>query len=112
MVVFPKIGRAVFFQETQPQHISGTLNKSLGTALLLVVDGTLGGLFLFGIWLMRKRWKELLVVMFPYLYTLLTLAPFYVAGRNIANVYFVVLMLAAVSLAYFWSLYQREQNVN
>jgi hypothetical protein len=50
--------------------------------------------------------------MFPYLYTLLTLAPFYVAGRNIANVYFVVLMLAAVSLAHFWSLYQREQNVN
>jgi cation transport ATPase len=112
VVVFPKIGRAVFFQETLPQHVSGTLNKSLGTALLLVVDGMLGGLFLFGIWLRRKRWKELLVVMFPYLYTLLTLAPFYVAGRNIANVYFVVLMLAAVSLAYFWSLYQREQNVN
>jgi len=112
VVVFPKIGRAVFFQETLPQHVSGTLNKSLSTALLLVVDGTLGGLFLFGIWLRRKRWKELLVVMFPYLYTLLTLAPFYVAGRNIANVYFVVLMLAAVSLAHFWSLYQREQNAN
>ena len=101
--VFPKIGRAVFFRETQ--HVSGMLNKSLSTAVLLVVDGILGGLFLFGIWLTRKRWKELLVVMLPFLYTLFTLAPFYVAGRNIANVYFVVLMLAAVSLAYVWERY-------
>jgi hypothetical protein len=108
--VFPKIGRAVFFRETQ--HVSGMLNKSLSITVLLVVDGILGGLFLLGIWLTRKRWKELLVVMFPYLYTLLTLAPFYVAGRNIANVYFVVLMFASVSLTYFWGLYRQEQVVN
>jgi 4-amino-4-deoxy-L-arabinose transferase-like glycosyltransferase len=101
--VFPKIGRELFFQPQLPQHISGTMNVSFGKVFLLVVDGLLTGLFLAGLWITRKRWKALLVICFPYYYTLLSLAPFYLTGRNIMNVYFVVLLLASVTIAHVWS---------
>jgi len=101
--IFPKIGRELFFQPQLPQHISGTMNVSFGKVFLLLVDGLLTGLFLAGIWITRKRWKDLLVICFPYYYTLLSLAPFYLTGRNIMNVYFVVLLLASVAIAHFWS---------
>jgi 4-amino-4-deoxy-L-arabinose transferase-like glycosyltransferase len=101
--VFPKIGRELFFQPQLPQHITGTMNVSFGKAFLLIVDGGLTGLFFAGIWITRKRWKDLLVVCYPYLYTLVSLAPFYLAGRNIMNVYFVVLLLASVALIHLWN---------
>ena len=101
--VSPKIGRELFFQPQLPQHITGTINVSFGKVFLLVVDGLLTGLFFAGIWITRKRWKDLLVIGYPYLYTLVSLAPFYLAGRNIMNVYFVVLLFASVAIAHFWS---------
>jgi 4-amino-4-deoxy-L-arabinose transferase-like glycosyltransferase len=101
--VFPKIGRELFFQPQLPQHITGTMNISFGKVFLLVIDGLLTGLFFAGIWITRKQWKDLLVICYPYLYTLISLAPFYLAGRNIMNVYFVVLMLASVAIVHFWS---------
>ena len=101
--VFPKIGRELFFQPQLPQHVTGTINVSFGKVFLLVVDGLLTGLFLAGIWILRKRWKDLLVLCYPYLYTLVSLAPFYLAGRNIMNVYFVVLLLASVSIVQLWT---------
>ncbi len=100
--VTPKIGREIFFQPLLPKHVTGALNLSVSKIALLVVDTLLTGLFLAGVWLTRSRWKELLVVGFPYLYTLATLAPFYLVGRNIMNVYFVVLILASVTLSSLW----------
>lgn len=94
--VFPRIGRELFFQNPHPQEKVGTINRLFGGGMLLVVDGLLAGLYLVGIWLSRRRWRVLLVVLFPYVYTLLTLAPFYLVGRNITNVYFVVLLLATL----------------
>jgi 4-amino-4-deoxy-L-arabinose transferase-like glycosyltransferase len=104
--VFPKIGRALFFQEPLPQHVVGTINLSFGKFFLLVFDGAMGVLCFIGIWLMRKRWRELLTLGGPYLYTLATLAPFYLAGRNIMNVYFVVLIMASVTLLHIWELFK------
>lgn len=100
--VFPKIGRELFFQPQLPQHVTGTMNLSFGKALLMVVDGLFTGLFLAGIWMTRKRWRELAVVCYPYVYTLATLAPFYLVGRNIMNVYFVVLILTSATLMHIW----------
>jgi 4-amino-4-deoxy-L-arabinose transferase-like glycosyltransferase len=100
--VFPKIGRELFFQPQLPQHVTGTMNVTFGKAVLVLLDGCVSGLFLAGIWISRRRWKELLVLGYAYLYTLVTLAPFYLAGRNIMNVYFVVLLLASVALVHIW----------
>jgi hypothetical protein len=105
--VFPKIGRDLFFQPQLPQYVIGTLNRSFGNSILMLADGLVTGLFLGGIWISRRRWRELLVVGYPYLYTLVTLAPFYLVGRNIMNVYFVVLLLASVSLTHLWSRFIR-----
>jgi hypothetical protein len=101
--VFPKIGRELFFQPQLPQHITGTMNTSFGKVFLLILDGLLTGLFFAGIWIARKQWKDLVVICYPYLYTLISLAPFYLAGRNIMNVYFVVLLLASVALVHLWT---------
>ena len=95
MIVFPKAGRKLFFQEPLPQHVSGTLNRSVNEALLIAADIFLGGLFLWGLWQIRGNVKKLAVLVHPYFFTLATLAPFYVTGRNIANVYFVVLIIAS-----------------
>lgn len=100
--VAPKIGREIFFQPLLPKHVTGTLNLSVSKIALLAVDVLLTCLFFAGIWLTRSRWKDLLVVGYPYLYTLATLAPFYLVGRNIMNVYFVVLLLASVALTSLW----------
>ena len=100
--LFPKIGRELFFQPQLPQHVSGTLNLSFGKALLMIIDGLLTGLFLAGLWISRGRWKDDLVVCYPYLYTLVSLAPFYLAGRNIMNVYFVVLIFASAAALHLW----------
>lgn len=103
--VFPKIGRDLFFQPQLPQHVTGTLNVSFNKVLLLLADGLLTGLFLAGIWFNRSRWKELLTIGYPYLYTLGTLAPFYLVGRNVMNVYFVVLLVASASLLHLLERY-------
>lgn len=100
--VAPKVGREIFFQPTLPQHVAGTLNLSFSKVALMIVDAGLSLLFLGGIWHMRRRWKDLLVLGYPYIYTLVTLAPFYLVGRNIMNVYFVVLILASVSISHVW----------
>ena len=100
--VFPKVGREIFFQPLLPKHVAGTLNLSVSKIALLAVDGLMTCLFLAGIWFSRSRWRDLLVVGYPYLYTLATLAPFYLVGRNIMNVYFVVLILASVALSSLW----------
>lgn len=102
VIVFPKVGRALFFQETPTQHVSGTHNRLLSQWVLLGADVFLGGLFLWGLWRERNHWKKLLVTVTPYLYTLVTLAPFYVAGRNIANSYYVILLFSAYSLVLIW----------
>ncbi len=105
--VFPKIGRELFFQPTLPQHVKGSLNTSFSKVVLLIADGFLSLLFLVGIWSARKRWQDISALGYPYLYTLITLAPFYIAGRNIMNVYFVVLLFAASALVYFWDRHQK-----
>ncbi|TSA19556.1 hypothetical protein D4R75_08855 [bacterium] len=56
--VFPKIGRELFFQPQLPQHVTGTMNLSVGKALLMIVDGIFSALFLAGIWMTRKRWRS------------------------------------------------------
>ena len=99
--LFPKIGREVFFQPPLPQHVIGALNRSFGKVLVLVADGALSLMFLIGVWLNRARWKELSGLLYPYLYTLCTLAPFYLAGRNIMNVYFIVLLFASAAVVHF-----------
>jgi hypothetical protein len=101
--VFPKIGRELFFQPQLPQHVTGTMNVSFGKALVLVLDGLLTGLFFAGIWFARKQWKDVLLICYPYIYTLISLAPFYLAGRNIMNVYFVVLLFASLAAVRLWS---------
>jgi hypothetical protein len=88
----------MFFQEPLPQHISGTLNRSFNEVLLIAADIFLGGLFLWGLWQIRGNIKRLAVLVHPYFFTLATLAPFYVVGRNIANIYFVVLILASYAI--------------
>jgi len=100
--VFPKIGRELFFQPQLPQHVTGMLNLSFARMVLLLVDGVFTGSFLIGLWLMRKRWKDLAIVCYPYVYTLVTLAPFYLVGRNIMNVYFVVIIVGAVAISMAW----------
>jgi 4-amino-4-deoxy-L-arabinose transferase-like glycosyltransferase len=102
--VFPKIGRELFFQPQLPQHVTGTLNLSFGKVILLILDGLLTGLFLAGLWQTRNNWKNLLTLSYPYLYTLVSLAPFYLAGRNIMNVYFVVLLFSSAAIVHFWSI--------
>ncbi len=109
--VFPKIGRELFFQPQLPQHVSGTLNLSFGKIVLMMIDGLFTGSFLAGIWLTRKRWRDLIIVCYPYLYTLLTLAPFYLVGRNIMNVYFVVLILGSVTLAHIWERFKPVDSI-
>jgi len=100
--VFPKIGRELFFQPQLPQHVTGTLNLSFGKFVLMIVDGLFTGCFLFGLWLSRKRWRDLMIVCYPYIYTLVTLAPFYLVGRNIMNVYFVVMIFGSVTIIHIW----------
>jgi hypothetical protein len=100
--VFPKIGRELFFQPQAPQNITGTLNLSFGKIVVLVADGLFTAAFLAGLWISRKRWREILIVCYPYCYTLVTLAPFYLVGRNIMNVYFVVLIMGSSAVVYFW----------
>ena len=79
------------------------MNVSFGKVILLLIDGILSGLFFAGLWITRKEWKNLLVVCYPYLYTLVSLAPFYLAGRNIMNVYFVVLLFASAAMVHIWN---------
>jgi hypothetical protein len=100
--VAPKIGRELFFQPLLPKHVTGTLNLSISKIALLAIDALVTCLFLAGVWLTRRRWKDLLMVGLPYLYTMATLAPFYLVGRNIMNVYFVVLILTSVTIAHLW----------
>lgn len=100
--VFPKIGRELFFQPQLPQNVTGTLNISFGKIVVLVADGLFTAAFLAGLWISRKRWRECLIICYPYLYTLITLAPFYLVGRNIMNIYFVVLIMGSSAVVYCW----------
>jgi len=95
LFVFPKLGRAVFFQPVPEEHKAGIINKSLAPAIPIVADVLLGGFFLAGLWMGRRRWKLLLLTGSPYFYTAITLAPIYITGRNIANVYYFVFLVGA-----------------
>ncbi len=100
VILAPKIGRELFFQKTSIRSDTGILNQRVSILLLLGADGIMVvGLF-WGIWLARARIKILLVLTLPLLYTLATLSPFYVVGRNIMNVYFVTLIF--VSMSFVW----------
>jgi hypothetical protein len=102
LFVFPRIGRALFFQPTPEEQQAGFVNHSVGRGIMLAADLLLGLLFLAGIWLFRARWALLMALGIPYLFTLCTLAPFYVTGRNIANIYYVILLVAAAAAAYIF----------
>ncbi len=102
VILSPKIGRELFFQNTSIKTDTGILNRNISILPLLFVDGLMtAGLFA-GIWLTRRQPKTLLIVTLPLLYTLATLAPFYVVGRNIMNTYFVTILFAALSAEWLW----------
>ena len=101
VIAFPRLGRALFFQEPPQEAKTGLLNQlgRMGKWGLVGVDAGLGLLFLCGIYVHRKRPASLLIVLLPFLYTLVTLAPFYVTGRNIANAYCSEMILASAGFA-------------
>lgn len=99
-MVFPKLGRELFFQPQERE--SGTLNKNVNKGFLILVDSGLVCLFLFGVWSERARWKDVLVIALPYLYTIVTLSPLVFQGRNLYNTYFVVLIFASVGVVNIW----------
>jgi 4-amino-4-deoxy-L-arabinose transferase-like glycosyltransferase len=100
--LFPKIGRELFFQQVPEQNKVGVINTAFPPWLPMLFEALITVLFLFGCWVVRREWKMLLLILAPYVFTLCSLAPFYVTGRNIANVYFVVLLLASVGMVWLW----------
>ncbi len=97
VIISPKIGRETFFEDSSRPTNTGILNVGLSRWILLLIDGLMVATLLTGFWLCRKKWRLALLVALPLVYTLLTLSPFYVVGRNIMNIYFVTLIFAAVS---------------
>jgi hypothetical protein len=102
VILAPKIGRELFFQSTSIRSDTGILNQKVSILPLLAVDGLMAAGLLMGLWLSRREKKTLLIVALPLLYTLATLSPFYVVGRNIMNVYFVTILFASVSAIWLW----------
>lgn len=98
VILAPKIGRELFFQTSQGT-VTGILNQRLSRWLLFTADLVFVAGFLAGIWITRLRGREVLIILLPWLYTFLTLAPFYVVGRNILNSYVVVLVFASAAFA-------------
>ncbi len=101
VIILPKIGRAIFFQSSNREETTGLHNQTLAGWVLLLIDGILAGGLFYGVWVFRHSWKILLLLGLPLLYTIVTLAPMYVVGRNILNVYFVTLLVAAASFDSF-----------
>lgn len=102
VIVFPKLGRELFFMPTLPNNQLGMINKKVTVPLLVVIDIILGSLFFAGLWLARKKGRLVLLLLIPYLYTLCTLSPFYVTGRNIANIYYTVFIFDALAITALW----------
>jgi hypothetical protein len=102
VILAPKIGRELFFQSTSIKSDTGILNQKVSILPLLAIDAVMvAGLFL-GLWLSRHKITTVIIVALPLLYTLATLAPFYVVGRNIMNIYFVTLLCASVAIIWLW----------
>jgi hypothetical protein len=102
MIVAPKIGRELFFQQSSIKSDTGILNRKMSVLALIAVDGVMVVAFAGGLVLSRKKKIILTIVLLPFLYTLVTLAPFYVVGRNIMNIYFVTILFASLTGAWFW----------
>ena len=102
VILAPKIGRELFFQKTSIKADTGILNQKVSKMALLALDGLMVAGLLWGAWLVRLNWRILIIVSLPLSYTLVTLAPFYVVGRNIMNVYFVTLLFASISAVWLW----------
>jgi hypothetical protein len=100
VIVAPKIGRELFFRSPSRSNQTGLLNQNVSRTVLMIVDGLFVAGLLAGVWLLRRRWKVVLVAVLPLAYTIATLAPFYVVGRNIMNVYFVTLLFASVAFVH------------
>jgi len=114
VMVFPKLGRALFFLPPVDQP-TGTLNRSVAAGWLIAIDTSLVCLFLVGLWKSRKQWKKVVLVTAPYVYTVVTLAPFVFQGRNLYNTYFVVLLFASAAIVSFaedWRLLPKLQSVD
>lgn len=102
VITFPRLGRELFVQEQLGKIRTGAINQT-GTAgkwLFIVIDACLGTLFLYGMWLHRSKFSTLAILLIPFLYTLATLSPFYVTGRNIANAYCSEIVLASVGFVF------------
>lgn len=106
VILAPKIGRALFFQPSSDKPTTGLLNAGFQEWVLMIIDGLFFVGMLGGVWLSRRKGKMILPVALPLLYTLATLSPFYVVGRNIMNAYFVTLLFSSVTT--FWVLEHRR----
>ncbi|MFZ1080501.1 MAG: glycosyltransferase family 39 protein [Candidatus Kryptoniota bacterium] len=102
VIAFPRFGRALLMQKTPQVERIGALNQvgHLGETALMLVDFGIGALFVVGVWIQKKKVESLVIVVLPFLYTLVTLAPFYVTGRNIANSYCSEIIVASVGLVF------------
>jgi hypothetical protein len=102
VVIFPRLGREVFFQRQLNEGKTGAMNQTgaAGKWLLIVIDGCLGALFLYGVWLKRSEFSTLAILIIPFVYTIATLSPFYVTGRNIANAYCSEIIFASAGLVF------------
>ncbi len=102
VIAFPRIGRTLLMRAPPGSEQIGTLNHLgyFGEIALMLVDLAIGILFVVGIWITRKKIAAFVVVILPFLYTLATLAPFYVTGRNIANSYCSEVIFASLGLIF------------
>ncbi len=102
VIAFPRIGRGLLMRSPPQAERIGALNRlgHLGEMVLMLADLGIGVLFVIGIWVTRKKVSTLVAVILPFLYTLVTLAPFYVTGRNIANSYCSEIVLASLGLLF------------
>ncbi len=104
VILFPRAGRAVLMQAGPQTGRTGALNR-LGSAVewgLYAVDIAVGVLFLYGIWVYRRKPAILIIALLPLAYTVVTLAPLYVTGRNIANSYCSEMLLASVGAIFLF----------
>lgn len=102
VIAFPRIGRALLMRAPPQAEQIGALNRLgyFGEIALMLVDLGIGALFILGMWIKRKELSTLVVVVLPFLYTLVTLAPFYVTGRNIANSYCSEIIFASLGFMF------------
>ncbi len=94
-------------------HKGGTFSQIPASILIylqiLLIIWSL--LFLFGSYSgLRRNFSMYLVILLPYLYTLVTISPFFVQGRILTNVYFIQLFGAVETLWYFRERLERRRE--